>query len=113
MKTELIHSYSSVSLSGLSRSTSSVSLSGFGSNEKKKVNGNFSSSETGLVPEADRLTCLDILKECTKHTFKKNILYKKVPCMGWIPSYNIKKGVSDVIAGLTVGKVDYFNYYYS
>jgi sodium-independent sulfate anion transporter 11 len=104
MKTELIHSYSSVSLSGLSRSTSQVSLNGAGNNNvATAVNGKHSTSAIGLISGEDGSTCVEVIKEWSKNTFRKKILYKKVPCLDWIPKYNVNKAICDVIAGLTVG----------
>ena len=39
----------------------------------------------------------------SRNVFKKKQLLKKVPILGWLPKYNVKTGVSDLIAGITVG----------
>lgn len=35
--------------------------------------------------------------------FSKKQLYKKMPIFEWLPTYTVEKGVSDFIAGITVG----------
>ncbi|CAG7835167.1 unnamed protein product [Allacma fusca] len=116
MKTELIHSYSSVSLSGISRSPSDISFS---------LNGNFSNSQTGLVGKDGASTIDDgnnnnnssssindiptdnsspgCLKQWAKNTFRKKIFYRRMPILQWLPQYNLNKLLVDIIAGLTVG----------
>ena len=121
MKTELIHSYSSVSLSGLTRSPSQAS---FG------LNGSFSNSQTGLVSKdpgigddgmnnnngssnssnssisdlpADDVGYSGCMKQWAKNTFRKKILYRRLPILGWLPKYNLNKFIADIIAGFTVG----------
>lgn len=39
-----------------------------------------------------------ISRSCTK-----KILYKRIPILSWLPTYNIHYGVSDLVAGITVG----------
>jgi hypothetical protein len=92
MKTELLHSYSSTSLSGLSRSPSQVTLA---------INGSYSTSETGLVDKQAEVNGgpVGCLKEWSKNTFRKKILYRKVPVLSWFPDYSLKKLIADVIAG--------------
>ena len=93
MKTELLHSYSSTSLSGLSRSTSQVSLA---------INGSYSTSEKELVdlPNGDTGGPTTCFKEWSKNTFRKKILYRKIPVLSWAPAYSVKKLIADVIAGM-------------
>ena len=118
MKTELIHSYSSVSLSGISRSPSQAS---FG------LNGSFSNSQTGLVSKdpglgddginnnnnsssssindlpSDSESYSGCMKQWAKNTFRKKILYRRLPILEWLPQYNLSKLIADIIAGFTVG----------
>ena len=37
------------------------------------------------------------------NVFNKKQLFKKVPILDWLPKYNVQTGVSDLIAGITVG----------
>ena len=39
----------------------------------------------------------------SRNVFSKKQLYKKVPILDWLPKYDVQTGVSDLIAGVTVG----------
>ena len=39
----------------------------------------------------------------SQNVFNKKQLFKKVPILDWLPKYNVQTGVSDLIAGITVG----------
>ena len=43
------------------------------------------------------------LRSMSRNVFNKKQLLKKVPILGWLPKYNVQTGVSDLIAGITVG----------
>jgi len=108
MKTELLHSYSTVSLSGLSRSLSQLSLSQGGqagnNNLSPEVNGKYSVSQANLPDsKAQGPTFVEGLQEWGRNTFRKKTLYRKVPFLNWIPEYSLNKMMCDLIAGLTVG----------
>lgn len=124
MKTELIHSFSSSSLtgSGLSRSPSMstigqndpnlsttsptaglVGLHGgiIGENEKSsswKYTINHDNYAGG--DDDDDAGCF---KAWSQRTFTKKNLARKFPFLEWLPKYTTGKAVSDLIAGLTVG----------
>ena len=42
-------------------------------------------------------------RSMSRNVFNKKQLLKKVPILGWLPKYNVQTGVSDLIAGITVG----------
>ena len=45
-------------------------------------------------------------ERCTaaaRKVFNKKLLFKRIPILSWLPSYNREQAVSDLIAGLTVG----------
>lgn len=95
MKTELLHSYSTTSLSGLSRSQSQVF----------KLDEGHSTSQIGLVDREseEEYGLAACCKEWSNNTFRKKLLYKKIPFLRWIKDYNLNKFIADFIAGLTVG----------
>ena len=43
------------------------------------------------------------VKSMSGNVFNKKQLFKKVPILDWLPKYNVQTGVSDLIAGITVG----------
>ena len=43
------------------------------------------------------------VRSMSRNVFNKKQLLKKVPILGWLPKYNVQTGVSDLIAGITVG----------
>ena len=43
------------------------------------------------------------VRSMSRNVFNKKQLFKKVPILGWLPKYNVQTGVSDLIAGITVG----------
>ena len=43
------------------------------------------------------------LRSMSRNVFNKKQLFKKVPILDWLPKYNVQTGVSDLIAGITVG----------
>lgn len=44
------------------------------------------------------------LRKLPKPKFnKRKCAYKFLPILDWLPSYNLEKGISDLIAGVTVG----------
>uniref|UniRef100_A0A1B6BYH8 SLC26A/SulP transporter domain-containing protein n=1 Tax=Clastoptera arizonana TaxID=38151 RepID=A0A1B6BYH8_9HEMI len=58
-------------------------------------------------PHSDKTSCLDeglrwaenrVRRSCTR-----KVLYKRVPILGWLPSYNVQFGIADFVAGITVG----------
>lgn len=117
MKTELIHSFSSASLTGLSRSPS---LSTIGQNDTASpglvgANGDIvgggkderSSSWKYKLTENDYNRDNDGDQGCFKawmhRAFTKKNVARKFPILDWLPRYTIGKGISDFIAGLTVG----------
>lgn len=40
---------------------------------------------------------------CLSSVFRKKILYKRLPILTWLPKYNSKDAIGDLIAGITVG----------
>lgn len=118
MKTELLHSYSSTSLSALSRSPSSPSFlgrlspptkgdltgSGSGGKENGEKNGSYTTLEDyAVTPEPFVGEEEGCCSSWLKNTFTKKNITKKFPVLSWLPTYNVSKLVSDFIAGLTVG----------
>ena len=43
------------------------------------------------------------VKECLRGCFQWKTLRNRLPCLLWIPTYNVASFVSDFVAGLTVG----------
>ena len=43
------------------------------------------------------------MRSVSRNVFSKKQLYKKVPILDWLPKYDVQTGVSDLIAGVTVG----------
>ena len=43
------------------------------------------------------------VRSMSRNVFNKKQLLKKVPILSWLPKYNVQTGVSDLIAGITVG----------
>ncbi len=118
MKTELLHSYSSTSLSGLSRSPSTNSILALGNKSPRAVGGDINNKDgknntyTTLEDYAIQDKFVDQEGDqdgcCVgwlKSTFTKKNITKKFPVISWLPTYNVSKLVSDFIAGLTVGLV--------
>lgn len=105
MKTELLHSYSSTSLSALSRSPTPVKLNkgldeGNGGNKPDYTTlEDYSNANSPYYPTEDEGCC----KGWMASTFTRKNLNKKLPVISWLPTYNVSKMVSDFIAGLTVG----------
>ena len=46
---------------------------------------------------------MDRLKSVAKSVCSRKQLYKKLPILTWLPKYDLQTGVSDLIAGVTVG----------
>ena len=46
---------------------------------------------------------MDSVRSVSRNVFSKKQLYKKVPILDWLPKYDVQTGVSDLIAGITVG----------
>jgi len=90
MKTELIHSYSTASLS-------SVFSHAFDKAEDDR-NG-FSQSNCRIKSSSN----LEAVRDWSKNNFKKKLLFKKLPILTWITQYTFGFFVADMIAGLTVG----------
>lgn len=110
MKTELLHSYSSASLSALSKSPSTNSIPGRasptnkGGGDSKDGKNSYTTLEDFVDPYPGAGVVQD--EGCCgwlKGTFTKKNVTKKFPVLSWLPSYNVSKMVSDFIAGLTVG----------
>ena len=38
-----------------------------------------------------------------QRAFTRKVLQKRVPILGWLPSYTLQAGVADLLAGVTVG----------
>jgi len=104
MKTELLHSYSSTSLSNLSRSPSRLSINSKGSNgNQTQIDENkYATLGEDPMPKEDsnQEGCCG---ECLRNAFTRKNVAKKLPIINWLPQYNASKAVSDSIAGLTVG----------
>lgn len=45
----------------------------------------------------------DYIKRKVKSICRKKILYKRVPILNWLPTYNTEDAVGDLVAGFTVG----------
>lgn len=45
----------------------------------------------------------EFFKQKVKSVFRKKILYKRVPILNWLPTYNTEDAVGDLVAGFTVG----------
>lgn len=43
------------------------------------------------------------LQRKAKSVFSKKMLYKRLPILRWLPSYNGTDAIGDLVAGLTVG----------
>lgn len=43
------------------------------------------------------------IKEKSEKVFTRKMLYKRVPVLRWIPSYNTSDAIGDLVAGITVG----------
>ena len=43
------------------------------------------------------------VRSISRNIFNKKQLLKKVPILNWLPKYDVQTGVSDIIAGVTVG----------
>ena len=43
------------------------------------------------------------MRSISRNVFNKKQLLKKVPILNWLPKYDVQTGVSDIIAGVTVG----------
>ncbi|XP_001357876.3 sodium-independent sulfate anion transporter [Drosophila pseudoobscura] len=43
------------------------------------------------------------LQECSRRTFNRKTLHKKLPILGWLPRYSSQDAVGDLVAGITVG----------
>jgi hypothetical protein len=109
MRTELLHSYSSTSLSNLSRSPSFLSINSKGSsnndnfNSPKGIGGDkYATLGEDYLPKEDAVQdgcCAEFVRK----TFTRKNIAKKLPIISWLPKYNTSKAVSDFIAGLTVG----------
>lgn len=123
MKTELLHSFSSTSLSNLSRSPSVSTIS------QNDSNGTISSPTAGLVggngagngivggseglgssswkykvtPNDEFDDDQGCFKTWVQRSFTKKNIARKFPILDWLPRYTVSKGVADFIAGLTVG----------
>jgi len=59
-------------------------------------NGNHKSKSTSAK-------AMDSVRSVSRNVFSKKQLYKKVPILDWLPKYDVQTGVSDLIAGITVG----------
>ncbi|XP_035715824.1 sodium-independent sulfate anion transporter isoform X2 [Folsomia candida] len=98
MKTELIHSYSTASLSALAKSDSSLSLSA------EFHPGGYSSSPQ---PPETKSSNLDLAKAVAREwwvkTARRKTIERKFPMIRWLPNYSTDKLVSDIVAGFTVG----------
>ena len=56
--------------------------------------------------EASRNRCEDLLnwiREKARKSFTKKVLFKRLPCLAWMPKYNADDAVGDLVAGITVG----------
>lgn len=106
MKTQLVHSFSSSSLSNLSRSQSQASFANNGANGAANGGGPVQTSQQGLYQkDTEEEGFVGCFKNWSKNTFRKKTLYKKLPIFRWIRHYTINKAISDLIAGFTVGKL--------
>lgn len=45
----------------------------------------------------------EFLKAKVKSICRKKILYKRVPILNWLPTYNKDDAIGDLVAGFTVG----------
>lgn len=45
----------------------------------------------------------DAIKRKAKNCFRKKILYKRFPILGWLPKYSTEDAIGDAVAGFTVG----------
>jgi len=48
-------------------------------------------------------SAMEGVRSVSRNVFSKKQLYKKVPILDWLPKYDVQTGVSDLIAGVTVG----------
>jgi len=103
MKTQLVHSYSTASLSNLStlsRSSSAVSFSSKGFDFRNPGASNNVGNIAGLDEEPSPQSPF---KTLCKQVFKKKFLVRKFPIVNWFPNYSVQKLIADFIAGITVG----------
>ena len=35
--------------------------------------------------------------------FRKKMIYKRIPILGWLPKYTTEDAIGDLVAGITVG----------
>lgn len=123
MKTELIHSFSSSSLTGLSRSpsvstigkndpnlTSTSPTAGLvgatgmlGGKDEKSSSWNYQISDGYNGGSRDDDGDEGCFKGWVKRSFTRKNVARKFPIIDWLPKYTVGKGISDFIAGLTVG----------
>ena len=61
-----------------------------------------SSSDHDLDDESPT-TGWETCTTAARKVFNKKLLFKRIPILSWLPSYNGEQAVSDLIAGLTVG----------
>ncbi|SPP80152.1 sodium-independent sulfate anion transporter [Drosophila guanche] len=43
------------------------------------------------------------LQDCSRRTFNRKTLHKRLPILGWLPRYSSQDAVGDLVAGITVG----------
>lgn len=43
------------------------------------------------------------LRKKMKNSFTKKVLYKRIPILSWLPTYNSDDAMGDLVAGITVG----------
>ena len=97
MRTELIHSYSTASLSSVFSHTFNEAEDD--SNEFTQTNNNTSST----TDKSGTTNYIQTIRDWSKNNLKKKLLVRKLPILSWISSYNLGFLVADIIAGLTVG----------
>jgi len=93
----------SYSLHGIAGSMYSINMN------SREMQG-FRGSNDFILTEDRRQSIIDTTKEVGswaqrkyRQIFRKKVLYKRVPILGWLPKYSMEDAVGDLIAGITVG----------
>ncbi|XP_044759831.1 sodium-independent sulfate anion transporter-like [Coccinella septempunctata] len=71
--------------------------------QKKNNNALFNLPDSNYLRNRTKPTMKERLLDKVKKGCTRKVLYKRIPILSWLPSYNLDYAICDLVAGVTVG----------